>query len=264
MLKSVPFHSSSVHFDDLGSGKVIVLLHGYLETMDIWSDFAQNLAKTFRVIILDLPGHGKSGKVADVHDMDLMADAVNSVLTFARVEKCFMAGHSLGGYVTLSFMAKYRYKLLGISLFHSTPFADTEEKKANRDREINLVREGKKDVLFNTNIPKGFATDNLEKFSKEVARAKTIGTQNPEEGIIAILEGMKTRPDRQNLIKETGLPVLFILGKKDNYIPYDLMYSVAQRTSSGEILSLENSGHMGFIEEPEVCLTTLTSFVYHL
>jgi pimeloyl-ACP methyl ester carboxylesterase len=264
MLKSVPFHSSSVHFDDLGSGKVIVLLHGYLETMEIWSDFAQRLAKTFRVIMVDLPGHGKSGKVAEVHDMDLIADAVDTVLTFARVEKCFMVGHSMGGYVTLSFMAKYRYKLLGISLFHSTPFADTEEKKANRDREINLVREGKKDVLFNTNIPKGFATDNLEKMTKEVARAKAIGTQNPEEGIIAFLEGMKTRPDRQNLIKETGLPILFILGKKDNYIPYELMYSVAQRTSSGEILSLENSGHMGFIEEQEVCITTLTSFVYHL
>lgn len=264
MLKSVPFHTSSVHFDDLGSGKVIVLLHGYLETMDIWSEFAQQLAKTFRVITIDLPGHGKSGKVAEVHDMDLLADAVNSVLTFARVDKCFMVGHSMGGYVTLSFMAKYRYKLLGISLFHSTPFADSEEKKANRDREIKLLREGRKEIIINNSVPNGFATDNLEKLAKEVARAKAIGNQNSEEGIIAILEGMKTRPDRQNMIKETGLPILFILGKKDNHIPYDLMYSVAQRSSSGEILSLENSGHMGFIEEPEVCLSTLISFVYHL
>ncbi len=264
MLKSVPFHNSSVHFDDLGSGKVIVLLHGYLETMDIWGDFAKNLSKTYRVITIDIPGHGKSGKVKDVHDMDLMADAVNTVLTFLRVEKCFLVGHSMGGYVTLSFMAKYRYKLYGISLFHSTPFADSDEKKANRDREIALISEGKKDILFNTNIPKGFATDNLEKFASEVNRAKAIGTQNGEEGIIALLEGMKIRADRQNMLKETGLPVLFILGKKDNYIPYDLMYSVAKRTATGEILTLENSGHMGFIEEPDVCLKTLTSFVYHL
>lgn len=264
MLKSVPFHNSSVHFDDLGSGKVIVLLHGYLETMDIWEDFAKNLSKTYRVITIDIPGHGKSGKVNDVHDMDLMADAVNTVLTFLRVEKCFLVGHSMGGYVTLSFMAKYRYKLYGISLFHSTPFADSDEKKANRDREIALIREGKKDILFNTNIPKGFATDNLEKFVGEVNRAKAIGTQNSEEGIIALLEGMKVRADRQNMLKETGLPVLFILGKKDNYIPYDLMYGVAKRTATGEILTLENSGHMGFIEEPDVCLKTLSSFVYHL
>lgn len=264
MLKSVPFHSSSVHFDDLGSGKVIVLLHGYLETMDIWGEFARKLAKTYRVITIDIPGHGKSGKVNEVHDMDLMADAVNTVLTFLRVEKCFMVGHSMGGYVTLSFMAKYRYKLYGISLFHSTPFADSDEKKANRDREIALIKDCKKDILFNTNIPKGFATDNLEKFANDVTRAKAIGAQNNEEGIIALLEGMKIRADRQNMLKETGLPVLFILGKKDNYIPYDLMYSVAQRTATGEILTLENSGHMGFVEEPELCINTLNSFVYHL
>ncbi len=264
MLKSVPFHNSSVHFDDLGSGKVIVLLHGYLETMDIWGEFAKDLAKTYRVITIDIPGHGKSGKINDVHDMDLMADAVNTVLTFLRIEKCFVVGHSMGGYVTLAFMSKYRYKLYGISLFHSTPFADSDEKKANRDREIALIKDGKKDRLFNTNIPNGFATDNLEKFAAEVTKAKAIGAQNNEEGIIALLEGMKVRADRQNLLKETGLPVLFILGKKDNYIPYDLMHSVAQRTATGEILTLENSGHMGFIEEPEVCLKTLSSFVYHL
>lgn len=264
MLKSVPFHNSSVHFDDLGSGKVIVLLHGYLETMDIWGDFAKNLAKTCRVITIDIPGHGKSGKVQDVHDMDLMADAVNTVLTFLRIEKCFMAGHSMGGYVVLSFMAKYRFKLNGISLFHSTPFADTEEKKANRDREIALIKEGKKEILFSTNIPKGFATDNLEKFAPEVARAKTVSAQNAEDGIIALLEGMKIRADRQSLLKETGLPVLFILGKKDNYIPYDLMYSVAQRTVTGEVLTLENSGHMGFVEEPDLCLKTINSFVNNL
>jgi pimeloyl-ACP methyl ester carboxylesterase len=193
-----------------------------------------------------------------------MADAVNTVLTFLRIEKCFLVGHSMGGYVTLAFMAKYRFKLYGISLFHSTPFADTDEKKANRNREIDFIKDGKKDLLFTTNIPRGFATDNLEQFAAEVNRAKAIGTQNSEEGIIALLEGMKVRPDRQDLLKETGLPVLFILGKKDNYIPYNLMHNVAKRTVTGEILTLENSGHMGFIEEPDVCLKTLSSFVYHL
>ncbi|HEX3010348.1 MAG TPA: alpha/beta hydrolase [Bacteroidales bacterium] len=264
MLKSVPFHNSSVHFDDLGSGKVIVLVHGYLETMEIWSEFARQLAKTYRVIVIDVPGHGKSGKVGNIHPMDLMADAINSVLTFLRIEKCFLVGHSMGGYVALAFMAKYRYKVNGICLFHSTPFADTEEKKTKRDREIALIREGKKDVLFNANIPNGFATDNLNALAAQVERAKAIAAHNSEEGIMALIEGMKARPDRQNLLKETGLPILFILGKKDNYIPYDLMHSVAQRSATGEILTLQNSGHMGFIEEPEICLQTLGSFVHPL
>ena len=72
---------------------------------------------------------------------------------------------------------------------------------------------------------------------------------------------MKIRPDRQTLLKETLVPVLFILGKKDNYIPYDIMYGVAQRSVLGEALLLENSGHMGFIEEPGMCLEALKSFI---
>lgn len=261
MLKSVPFLESNVHFDDFGSGKVIVLLHGYLETMEIWGDFAQKLAKNFRVITIDIPGHGKSGKVKEVHDFDTMAEAVNTVLTFLRIDKCFIVGHSMGGYAALAFMAKYKFKLSGLCLFHSTPLADTEEKRANRDREITLIKEGKREILFNTNIPKSFANDNLKRMDAEISRAKEIAAKNENDGVIALLEGMKSRPDRQELLKETGLPILFILGKKDNYIPYDLLSSIAKRTATGEILTLENSGHMGFLEEPEICLKTLTSFV---
>jgi pimeloyl-ACP methyl ester carboxylesterase len=260
MIKSIPFKSSSVYYDDCGSGKTIVLLHGYLETMDIWTDFAKQLSKHFRVVSIDIPGHGRSGKVADIHTMELMADAVDTVLTSLRIENSFIIGHSMGGYVTLAYLAKYRHKLNGICLFHSTPFADTEEKKANRDREIEIILQGHQELLFKTNVPKSFATDNLEKFKDKVEWAKRIAAQCKPDGIIAILEGMKKRPDRQIILKETGLPVLFILGKKDNYIPFDLMHSVAERSANGEILVLENSGHMGFIEEPEICLNTIFSF----
>lgn len=261
MLKSLPFKSSSVHFDDQGSGKVVVLLHGYLETMEIWGDFATRLAQHFRVLTIDIPGHGKSGKVADVHTTDLMAEAVDLVLTCLRIEKCFLIGHSMGGYVALAFMAKYRYKTAGICLLHSNPFADTEEKKKNRDNDIQLIKDGKLADILSVHVPKEFANDNIHKFAKEIEKGKAIGMNCPPEGIIALIEGLKVRPDRQDLLKETGLPVLFVLGKKDNYTPYDIMHMVAQRTSTGEILTLEHSGHMGFIEEQESCLNAIVSFV---
>jgi pimeloyl-ACP methyl ester carboxylesterase len=257
----ISFKSSSINYSDQGSGKVIVLLHGYLETHEIWKDFASELAKSFRVISIDIPGHGKSGKIADVHTMDLMAEAVDAVLRNLYIDRAFIVGHSMGGYVTLSYMANYTTKVSGICLFHSTPFADTDEKRVNRDREINLLKEGQKEQLFNANVPKGFANDNLISMKGKVDWAVSVAAQSSPEGIIALLEGLKARPDRQQLLKETGTPVLYILGKKDNYIPYDIMYAVAQRSPKGEILTLENSGHMGFIEEPGICQEALKSFV---
>jgi pimeloyl-ACP methyl ester carboxylesterase len=257
----IPFKSSSINYTDQGRGKAVVLLHGYLETLEIWKDFAAELAKSFRVISIDIPGHGKSGKIAEVHTMDLLAEAVDTVLRNLYIEKAFLTGHSMGGYVALAYLANYPSKVSGICMFHSTPFADTDEKKANRDREIAIVKEGKKEQLFASNVPKGFANDHLVSLKSKVDWAISVAAQSTPEGIIALLEGLKVRPDRQKLLKETGAPVLYILGKKDNYIPYDVMYAVAQRSPKGEVLTLENSGHMGFIEEPGLCLEAFKSFV---
>ena len=256
----IPFKTSLIHYTDKGNGKAIVLLHGYLESLEIWDGFADELAKSFRVIAIDIPGHGKSGKIAHVHSMDLMAEAVVVVLKNLHIQKAFIVGHSMGGYVALSFLANYAKKTSGICLFHSTPFADTDEKKANRDREIDIVKQGRQEILFATNVPKGFANDNLITLNKKVEWAISIANQCQPDGIIALLEGLKARPDRQQLLKTTGVPILFILGKKDNYIPFDVMFAVAQRSAKGEVLVLENSGHMGFIEERGICLEALTSF----
>lgn len=256
----IPFKTSSINYTDRGEGKVIVLLHGYLESLEIWDGFADELSKSFRVIAIDIPGHGRSGKVAEIHSMDLMAEGVDVVLKDLGIDKAFVVGHSLGGYVALAYLANYSQKVSGICLFHSTPFADTDEKKANRDREIAMVKQGRQDVLFHTNVPKGFATDNLTHLNDKVQWAISVAATSQPDGIIALLEGLKSRPDRQLLLKSTSAPVLFILGKKDNYIPFDVMYAVAQRSPKSEVLALENSGHMGFVEEPGICLHILKSF----
>lgn len=257
----IPFKSSFINYSDLGQGHTIVLLHGYLETKEIWLDFAKELTKYFRVISIDIPGHGLSGKISEIHTMDLLAEAVDEVLKKLAIDRAFLVGHSMGGYVMLAYLSNYRTKVSGICLFHSTPFADSEEKKANREKEIEIVKQGKIEILINTNVPKGFATDNLDRLSNKVEWAKNVAATCQPDGIISLLKGIKIRPDRQTLLKETNVPVLFILGKKDNYIPYDVMYSIGQRSSRGEVLTLENSGHMGFVEEPGVCLEALKSFV---
>lgn len=257
----IPFKTASINYSDKGSGKTIVLFHGYLETHEIWDGFAEELSKSFRVIAIDIPGHGKSGKIAETHNMDLLAEAVDTVLSTLNIDKAFLVGHSMGGYVALAYLANYPKKVSGICMFHSTPFADTDEKKANRDREIALIRQGKQESIFNVNVPKGFANDNLVPLKNKVDWAIGLARKCEPDGIIALLEGLKSRPDRQTLLKETSTPVLFILGKKDNYIPFDVMYAVAQRTLKGEVLTLDNSGHMGFLEEQGLCLEALSSFV---
>jgi pimeloyl-ACP methyl ester carboxylesterase len=172
-----------------------------------------------------------------------------------------MSGHSMGGYIALAFAAEFPRYLKGFSLFHSTPFADTKDKKVNRDREIELLKQGKKELIVNANIPKAFADKNSERLKKEIKLAKKIARNTPDYGIISLLKGMKERSDMTSVILNSEVPFLWILGKQDNYIQYDQIFASLDTGSRGELFVLENSGHMGFIEEPELSLGRLKEFI---
>ena len=259
MSKLVTLGDIRIRYSTYGEGHPIVLLHGYLEALESWHDFATALSDQYMVITVDLPGHAESTNRLPINTMDDMADGIYSVLRHLKIEKSVVVGHSMGGYATLAYAEKFPDKLAGFCLFHSSPLADNEEKLAARDREIQLVREGRKNLLYNTNIPKMFANDNLERLKDKVNSAKQIAAKTTEDGIISALEGMKLRPDRTNVL-ESDIPKLFILGKKDNYINYNTMYDVLSNHKNGEIVTLENSGHMGFIEEKEKSLQVIKDF----
>jgi len=261
MLFRIGFHQATIHAVSEGEGIPLVLLHGYLESLHIWDDFAALMQQHCRVIRIDLPGHGESGVVAGIHTMEIMAESVMAVLDALAVDTFYLAGHSMGGYVTLAIAEYHMTRLRGFCLFHSTPFADTEEKKANRDREIELVRQGQKDRIINTNIPNGFANDNLEKFSSEIAKAKSIAAGTSEKGIIAALGGMKQRIDRSSVMQESRIPLLWILGEKDNYINFQIAKEKNLLNDMGKLFPLRNSGHMGFIEEQNESAERVLSFI---
>ena len=250
MRKKIVYKDVEVAYDDRGQGLCIVLIHGYLETRRIWEDFAERLTGRFRVITMDLPGHGASGTWGKVHTMDELAVSVHAVIEAEGIASIFLVGHSMGGYVTIAFADLYPGRLLGYSLFHSTCFADTEEKKKNRDREISLVLCKRKRQIINVNIPKGFADTNQERMKNEIELATKQALTNPEEGIVAILNGMKGRPDRTHVMQDPSIPLLLIGGKKDNYIPPDVFEKLVSLAPHASVLRLDESGHMGFMEEP--------------
>jgi pimeloyl-ACP methyl ester carboxylesterase len=249
--KKIHFKGKEVTYKDSGSGNCLVLLHGYLETGDIWNGFADRFMDSYRVILPDLPGHGQSGTWGNIHTMEDLAASVRVILEHEGTGKVFLVGHSMGGYVTMAFADLYPELLAGYCLFHSTCYADTEEKKKNRQREISLVRCGKKVQIINVNIPKGFANDRSESMNQEVERARRIALDAPDEGIVAILNGMIRRPDRTHVLQDPSLPKLLIGGMKDNYIPGEVFEKLVQLAPDATALRLEESGHMGFIEEPE-------------
>ena len=128
---------------------------------------------------IDLPGCGLSDVFGEIHSMEFMATAVKELLDSLSLEKVFLTGHSLGGYVTLAFLELFPEKLSGYCLFHSSPFADTQETIEKRNREIEIVKSGKKNLMYPDNVTRMFAPSNLDKFSDALQRSKEIASEIP-------------------------------------------------------------------------------------
>jgi pimeloyl-ACP methyl ester carboxylesterase len=115
---------AAIHYTAAGSGPVtIVLIHGWTCDHTFWDGQIPVLKQRYRVLAVDLPGHGRSGRAPD-YTMKRFARAVHEVLEEEKVQKAVLAGHSMGGAVMLEFARLYPEKVLaiiGVDAFFPAP-----------------------------------------------------------------------------------------------------------------------------------------------
>ena len=250
-----------VHICDSEHGdRCVVLLHGYLESMLVWDDFIPYIYKEVRVVTIDLPGHGISVVQGESHSMEFLADTVADTMEALGIARYTVVGHSMGGYVALAVCERYAERLDGVVLLSSTPNADSPEKAENRRREIALVKSGKKEMLARVAPAAGFAEENRRRMADAISDLTEQVVVTEDEGIVALLNGMIERLDRNAMLQASKVRQLFILGRKDGYIPVEVAEEMVARHPQAEVVWLEASGHMGFLEEGETCATALLNF----
>lgn len=260
MIKTIKFKKGTVTFSDTGKGRVVVLLHGFLGSHQIWNSTIQSLSKSFRVIAIDLPGHGETDCFGYVHTMELLAKSVKAVMDSLRLKKYVIIGHSMGGYAGLAFADMYPDNLKGLCLYHSSAYADSEEKKRDRTRSIKVVKANHK--IYTTEVIKNlFATKNFKYLKEEIAFAQKIAAKTSKQSIIAALEGMKDRPHRDVILGLAHFPVMMVIGEHDNVLPSTQLLEQADLIKNKHVLYLEHDGHMGFLESPKRSNDALKKFL---
>ncbi len=260
MIKTTKFKKGTVTFSDTGKGRVVVLLHGFLGSHKIWDNTIKSLSKSFRVIAIDLPGHGDTDCFGYVHTMELLAKSVKAVMDSLRLKKYVIIGHSMGGYAGLAFADMYPDNLRGLCLYHSSAYADSDEKKRDRTRSIKVVKANHK--IFTTEVIKNlFATKNFKYLKDEISFAQKIAAKTSKQSIIAALEGMKDRPHRDMILGLAHFPVMMVIGEHDNVLPSNQLLEQADLIQNKHILYLEHDGHMGFLESPRVSNQALKRFL---
>ncbi len=250
--------------DSGGSGKVLVFLHGFCESKEVWEAFCQPFRESYRVIAIDLPGFGKNTAPRPSYSMEEAAAYVNKVLKALEIKKCLLVGHSMGGYVALAFAEKYSSMVSGLCLFHSSALPDTKEKKATRTKTIKFIKKNGVSVFMDSFTAPLFSPTKRKYFAKEIKMLTTIGKETRQEAVLGAIKGMRDRKKRIKVLKDARYPVLFIAGKDDQAVTVEQTLAQCYIPANSTVVFLAKTGHQGMFEKPMETRNALRSFAANI
>lgn len=260
------FKNKNMHYTVQGSGNAVILIHGLMEGAWIWAEMTQYWAKSNKIVSIDLPGHGESEQIGEIHSMELCAELVVEIMHKENLEKAAIIGHSMGGYVALAVADLFPGKVLGLGLFHSQAAQDSEEGLFDRRRVIALLESnGQEKKGFLTRfIPSLFAIQNRDRLKDKIEALTKHGMEMSADSIMAIQKGLAERKSYldtlQQTTNKTKIPFLFVIGKYDQKASVSAVIAQAMMCEKSEILWLP-CGHMGFWEESETCASFVGDFL---
>ena len=258
--KELIYQEAALCYRVYGQGRPVILVHGFGEEANVWNGLVSHLQTRYQLIIPDLPGSGDSAMIPDM-SIEGMAETIHAIVHAENIDTCTLIGHSMGGYITLAFAEKYWNHLDTFGLFHSTSYADSEEKKVTRRKGIAFIQEHGAFEFLKAATPNLFSPqtkeENIPLIEKQIAGLSRFSP----EALIAYYEAMIGRPDRTEVLRQTHVPVLFIIGKSDNAVSPDDSLKQSHLPGISYIHLLPHSGHMGMLEEPEACKRILDEFL---
>jgi pimeloyl-ACP methyl ester carboxylesterase len=247
--RSVLYRGATVVYSCYGrrGAPAVVLIPGFLETRAAFIPLAEQWASRYRVLLVDVLGHGESGCAGYVHTMEDQADAVLAVLRAERIRFFKVAGHSMGGYIALALMDRVPDRIRGVLLLNTHPFADSEERRALRRRAMELAKKEKSSYLHAA-IPALVAPENADRLREELRVMAEAARSMPVQGILAAQEGMMLRPDRSDLLHVLRpFPVVVVAGLEDPVIPMSTTETFWNLPGVTRRVPLPG-GHLSFLE----------------
>lgn len=250
----------TISYNIYGSGDVIVLLHGFPLDNSIWHLVADELAKGYKVIVPDIPGSGASTFSGDELSVEDIAESVRLVLEAEQIDKTIIAGHSMGGYAAIAFADLYPEMTIGLGMIHSSAAPDTDEKKEQRRKSIELFKKGGKVPFIKQMAPNLFSASNRTEMVDTINSVTEIALLTEANSLVAFYNAMINRPDRRLILKNSDIPVLWVIGEDDELIPHKNLIQQTSHANVNFVYAHSNCGHMGMLEAPEEVTENLQSF----
>ena len=260
MDKWIEFKGAQGYYKVEGKGKVIMLVHGYIEEGTMWDGMLSGLKKNYKVIVPDLSGFGKSLLPDAELTMEFYAGYLYHILQVEKVTDLILLGHSMGGYTTLNFAEKYGHMLAGFGLINSHCFEDTPQKKENRLKGIDFIQRNGTQFfireLYNNIFHESFKKRNRNLIDGLIEQAQ----KYTPEGVMRANAAMMNRQDKSAVLKKAQVPVLFINGEQDESAPVALTLMQASYPPNADFNLFADCKHMCVFERKAETLKIIRAF----
>ncbi|HEV8609623.1 MAG TPA: alpha/beta fold hydrolase [Thermoanaerobaculia bacterium] len=253
----IEWNGSPAEIRELGSGPVIVLIHGYPLDGAMWSGVARALAPKFRVLKPDLPGRGHT-EAAAPETIAGYADFVEALLS-ELPGPVGLAGFSFGGYIALELMKRRPEKVRALALVDTRASADDPAGKAKRDETIGAVRANGLRPVVESMPAKLLSPESLGRPDLVERVQRMISRQKPET-VEADLAAMRDRPDSTGFLPEIAVPTLVVVGGQDVLTPPADSEKMAAAIPGARLVTVPGVGHLTPMERPKAVSQVLEEF----
>jgi esterase len=256
-----------------GSGPALVILHGLYGSSDNWVTIAKNLSDSFTVYLPDQRNHGQSPH-NEIHDYDSMRDDLFELANDLKLNKFFLAGHSMGGKTAISFALRWPERLNGLLIADISPFTYESDGHSAYSQHYSILNtilsldlqkvttRNEADELLKESISsekeRGLILKNLQRIEENKFSWK-INAKSLLANLDKIMMGITRQTDYNQQI--TGFPVIFLRGGDSDYIPEKDFKDILHVFPAAEIIEVPGAGHWIQVDKPDQVVKYLKKLI---
>lgn len=251
-------------FNDQGAGLPLVFLHAFPLNRTMWADQEKSLSSQFRVITIDLRGHGESDAPLWRYTLDQAANDVIGLLDHLSIQQAVFIGLSMGGYILFALYRKYAERVKGLVLADTRAQADTAEGTAARFQMAQTAYRNGPSAVADIMIPKLLSPATMQTKPELVRRVRRMIEGNQISGIAGDLMAMAERPDSVPLLKQITCPIQIIVGELDVQTPPAEARLMAGRIPNAHLAIIPAAAHLSNLEQPDSFSEIVRAFAFGL
>ena len=251
-------------YSDQGTGLPIVFLHAFPLNRTMWSGQEHALSSQFRIITIDLRGHGESDAPLWRYTLEQSADDVRVLLDHLSIRQAVFVGLSMGGYILFAFYRKYADRVKGLILADTRAQADTPEGKHGRFLMAQTAYKEGPSAIADLMIPKLLSPMSIQTKLDLIQHVRAMIQGNQISGIARNLMAMADRPDSVTLLSQITCPTQIIVGDLDQATPPSDAELLANRISNARLAVIPQAAHLANLEQPETFNRIVASFASEL